>query len=244
MTTLDDDTTARDDRRPGEATRIRYNPTRVRDAGSFERAERHSRRVRRLRYILPGLAILGVVIFWGTARFIPGDMESLVESSGIDVKTNSVVMQAPHIAGFEGTRRSYEVKAASAVQGLADPKVVTFNTIEGRFGLDDDGEAQVAAPSGIYDGNTNTLKLTEGIQLTTTDGYAARLTDAAIDLEAGSLISDRPLELKSAEGSLKAGAIEVQDRGKRVVFKDGVSVTYLPPGELAAAPAAPATGTP
>lgn len=244
MTTLDDDTYARDDRRPEPDTRLRYNPTRVRDAGSFERAERHSRRVRRLKYILPGLAILGVVVFWATARFIPGDMESLVQSSGIDVKTNSVVMQAPHIAGFEGTKRSYEVKAASAVQGLADPKVVTFNTIEGRFALDGDGEAQLQAPSGIYDGNTNTLKLTQGIALTTTNGYAATLTDAAIDLEAGSLRSDLPLQLKSAEGSLKAGAIEIEDRGKRVVFKGGVTVTYLPPAELASAPSGPSTGNP
>lgn len=241
MTTFDDDTYARDPPRPAAGDRIRYNPTRVRDDSAFHRAQRHSTLVRRLRFILPALAVAGIGIFWATARFSPGDMESLVKSSGIDVDTNSVVMQAPHISGFEGTRRSYEVKAASATQSLADPKVVTFRTIEGRLGLDSAGEAHVTAPDGVYDGNANTLALAHGITVTTTTGYAAQLTDATIDLEAGSLTSDQPLELKSAEGVLRANAVTVSDRGKHVIFKGGVSVTYTPAGELATASGTPSS---
>lgn len=244
MMTLDDDTPARQGPRAAAGGRIRYNPSQTRDEGAFERAERHSSLVRRLRFILPGLAVAGVALFWATARFLPGDMDALVQSSGIDVQTNSVVMQAPHISGFEGTRRSYEVKAASAVQSLSDPNVVTFRTIEGRFGLESEGEARLTAPDGVYNGNSNTLTLANGITLTTTNGYAARLSDAAVDLDAGSLTSSQPLQLKSDDGTLRANAISVLDRGKHVIFKGGVSVTYLPPGQLAAAPGAPSSTDP
>jgi hypothetical protein len=34
---------------------------------------------------------------------------------------------------------------------------------------------------------------------------------------------------------IKANSVNVSDRGKRVVFGNGVSVTYTPAGELAAA---------
>ena len=49
-----------------------------------------SRTVRRLRIILPIIALIAVGALWATARVIPGDLASLVAMSGIDVKSNSV----------------------------------------------------------------------------------------------------------------------------------------------------------
>jgi lipopolysaccharide export system protein LptC len=232
MTAFDDDRYMDEDAPPAPAVRIRYNPKRAREGDAFVAAERHSKLVRRLKFILPTLAIAAIAVFWGTARFIPGDLASLVAVAGIDAASNSVVMQKPHISGFEGTRRAYEVKADSAVQNLDDPKVVTFKAIVGRFGLDEAGTATVDAALGVYDGNQNTLNLKDGITVQTTTGYAGKFTDAAIDLGKGSLTSSKPIELSTAEGSIRANGVTVTDRGKRIKFTDGVSVTYLPPGEL------------
>jgi len=220
------------------APRIRYTPPKTRDADAFVKATRHSVLVRRLKFILPTLAILAIVAFWATARIIPGDLAALVAVAGIDAKSNSVVMDKPHISGFEGTRRAYEFKADTAIQSLDDPKVVTFKQIVGHFGLEDAGVATVDAAIGIYDGNKNTLLLKDGITMQTTTGYSGRFTDAAIDLAKGTLISSQPLEFTTMEGKIHANAVNVTERGKHIVFSDGVSVTYLPPGDLAAAPSA------
>jgi lipopolysaccharide export system protein LptC len=220
------------ERAAAPARRVRYNPRDTRGEGAFAAAERHSRVVRVLKYVLPALAILGGVTFWASARVVPGDMAAIVQSAGIDVESNSVVMDKPHISGFEGTRRAYEVKADSAVQSLDDPKVVTFNEIDGRFGLDEAGVAQLDATTGIYDGNTNTLTLKDGIDVQTNTGYSATLQGAAIDLAKGTLVSDQPLELRTGEGSIKAGGVSVAERGKRVTFTGGVTVVFMPPGDL------------
>jgi lipopolysaccharide export system protein LptC len=239
MSAVDDDEYA-DERQPtgaARAPRIRYNPPKERDPDAYRRASRHSSLVRRLRFILPALAAIGVVVFWASARVIPtGDLQSLVSVASIDPASNSVVMDKPHISGFEGTRRAYEVKAESALQSLTDPKVVTFKTISGRFGLEDAGVATVNAASGVYDGNKNTLMLNDGIQLKTTDGTSGRLTDAAIDLGSGTLTSSSPLELSTAQGTIHANAVNVTENGKRIIFSGGVSVTYLPPGDLVTRP--------
>jgi len=232
MTDLSHDRYGQDDAEPAPAARIRYNPPRNRDEDAYRKAERHSSLVRRLKFILPVLAVAGVVAFWATARVIPGDLAALVAIAGIDAKSNSVVMQKPHISGFEGTRRAYEVKADSAVQSLDDPKVVTFKQIVGRFGLDDAGVATVDAAIGVYDGNKNTLLLQDGVTMQTTNGYAGTFTEAAIDLGKGTLTSTKPLELSTAEGKIRANGVTVTERGKRIAFTNGVSVTYLPPGEL------------
>jgi lipopolysaccharide export system protein LptC len=212
--------------------RVRYNPQDSRDADAFGRAERHSRRVRVLKFALPALVVLGAVVFWGSARFVPSNMAAIVEAAGIDVDSNSVTMQKPQISGFEGTRRAYEVKADSAVQNLNDPKVVTFSAIDGRFGLDEAGEATLDATTGVYDGNTNTLTLKDGIDVQTDSGYSATLQGAAIDLAKGTLVSDQPLEIRTAEGNIRANGVSVSERGKRVTFTNGVSVVYMPPAEL------------
>ena len=224
---IDDDPPA-----PPRGRQLRYNPRDTRGDAVFDAAARNTRRVRFLRIALPALAAVAIAVFWGTARFMPGDMDAIVESAGIDVESNSVMMEAPHISGFEGTRRAYEVKAQSAIQSLDDPKVVTFNGIDGRFGLDGAGEANLDAAVGIYDGNANTLTLKNGATVQTTTGYAATFEGAAIDFAKGTLVSDQPLKIRTQDGNLEANAVSVAERGKRVTFTNGVRVTYMPPGEL------------
>lgn len=218
--------------------RIRYDPTSRGGEEAYREARRHSRLVRALKIVLPAIAVAGILLFWASAHFIPSDLAGLISSAGIDLKTNSVVMNTPRISGFEGTKRAYEVKAARAIQSLDDPKVLTFEKINAHIGLDNAGTATVDAGTGIYNGNNNTLELKNGISIQTTTGYAASVREAAIDLAKGSLSSSTPVEIHAKEGTLRANSMEVTDRGKSIAFRGGVSVTFMPPGKLATAPEA------
>ena len=218
--------------------RVRYDPTRRGGEQAYRDARRHSRVVRILRIVLPALAIIGIGVFWASARFIPSDIAGLISNAGIDITSNSVIMKTPHISGFEGTRRAYEVTAAHAIQSLSDPKVLTFETINAHIGLDNAGTATVDAGTGVYNGNNNTLELKDGISVHTTTGYSAKVEQAAVDLAAGSLQTSHPVEIQGKEGTLRADSMVVTDRGKHVTFHGGVSVTFMPPAELASAPEA------
>jgi lipopolysaccharide export system protein LptC len=218
--------------------RIRYEPTQRGGEEAYRSARRHSRLVRTLRIVLPSLAAAGILLFWASAHFIPSDLAGLVSKAGIDFESNSVVMDAPHISGFEGTRQAYEVKAARAIQSLDDPKVLTFEEINAHIGMEDAGIATVDAGTGVYDGNNNTLELKNGVSVHTTTGYTATIQQAAIDLAKGSLRSAMPVEIHAKEGTLRANSIEVTERGKFAAFRGGVSVTFMPPAALAAPPEA------
>jgi len=220
--------------RPAARRRFDYDPTRGRGADAFDAARRHSFMVRWFKVVLPVLAVGGAALFWGSAQFIPSDPAAIAELAGIDAAADSIVMEQPHISGYDGTRQAYEVKANRAVQSLNDPKVVTFDDIDAHIGLDEGGTASLDATTGVYDGNDNTLVLKDGVA-TTTSGYWASFQEAAIDLAEGSLVSDRPIEIRTNEGTIRANGLQVSDHGKRVSFLNGVSVTYLPPGDLAAA---------
>jgi len=217
--------------------RGRYDPTRKGGETAYREAERHSRLVRRLKVILPLAAVAAVGLFFATFRMIPSDLASLISLAGVDVESGSVIMNKPQISGFEGTRRAYQVKADRAVQNLDNPKVVTFEEIDARIGMDGDGTATLGAGTGVYDGNADTLVLKERIAVRTTTGYEALLEEAAIDLKKGSMVSSRPIELRTNEGIIRANEVEVSERGKKIEFRKGVSVTYMPPGETFAEPA-------
>jgi lipopolysaccharide export system protein LptC len=213
---------------PGPA-RGRYSPRIRGGATAYRAARRHSALVRSLRFILPALAVAGVAAFWGTARFAPSDVLSLLNIAGVDLDKRAIIMDDPHLSGFEGTRRSYDVTADTAMQSLDDPKLITLNGIVGHFGFGDGTTATVKAKSGLYDARTSQLSLTEGVAATTTDGYTADLVDASVDVDLGRLATDKPVVLTSSEGTIRANGMTVLDSGKHVLFTGGVSVTYRPP---------------
>jgi lipopolysaccharide export system protein LptC len=221
--------------KPAPRRRLRYDPTRPVDDAAFATARSHSRLVRRLKVILPVVAVLAVAVFWGAIRFIPTDLATIAKGAGIDATSQSITMTRPRISGFEGTRRAYDVQAETAVQSLSDPKVVTFNKIDASIGLDAAGTAKLNAATGIYDGNKNTLILKDGIAIATDTGYTASVREASVDLGKGSLVTSVPIEITTGQGSIRANSLNVTDRGKRIIFGNGVSVTFTPPGDLAAA---------
>lgn len=224
--------------------RIRFDPTRVRDERLYSRAYSHSRWVRRLKFILPAVAVAAVIGFFLTMRVVTGTGEAVISTAGINVAKKSLEMKAPHISGFTGTQQSYELKALRALQDLNNPKVVRLEKIDGHFGTGNGQTATISAATGVYDGTANSLHLTDGIELATTDGYKARFADAEVDIAKGHLETDKPLEIEAdgatLKGSIKANRLVVEDHGKHVTFSGGVSVTFIPPDDAGAAVAAPA----
>src|SRR5436190_4105530 len=120
MTELTDHSTA--------PRRVRFDPTRPRGADAYVRAHRHSRRVRFLKFALPTIAAVSVVGFFLTMRFADITGGALVGFAGLNIEKKSLIMDAPHMSGYDASRRPYEVKAIKALQDLNNPKMVTLDT--------------------------------------------------------------------------------------------------------------------
>lgn len=210
---------------------IRFDPTQERGPEFFENATRHSRWVRRLKILLPTLAAIGVLGFLAVVQFAPEPGDAVITLSGVNIEDESVTMEKPHISGFEGTRRAYEVRASQAVQDLNNPNIVTMDNIRARLGLGDGETAQIRATKGIYDAASGKLVLEDGITLKTTNGYDATFERATVDIETGRMSSNRPLEIITEQGTVKANGMVLRQDGKHVRFRNGVSVVFTPPAD-------------
>jgi lipopolysaccharide export system protein LptC len=221
--------TASASRREGPRAAV-LEVTAIRDASVYRAARRHSALVRVLKIVLPVLILVGLGGF-GITLYLSQKAADLGLSFGsIDLKSNSLVMEKPEVSGFHGLEQSYEVNAERAVQSLATPNVVTLEGIGARIGIATDDTATVRAGTGVYDTRAETLVLTDGIHLSTTTGYTAHLEAADVDLKNGSLQALNPVELTAPDGTIRGNELQVFDGGKRVVLRNGVSMTLLPGG--------------
>jgi lipopolysaccharide export system protein LptC len=214
---------------------FRYDPSKLRGEEVFRDARRHSGLVRWLKIILPALAGAGVVAFLVTIKTMTSDIADLFTLASIAVDSKNLIMEKPHLSGFKGTEHSYEVHAERALQDLTNPKVVRLEMIDAEFGLTSDVRVSLDATSGVFDGDKETLELTNGITVSSTDGYAAKLDMAMVDLRAGTLVSEGNIEISSLDGLVRSRALSISDRGKKISFTGGVSLTFVPPEAPAAA---------
>ena len=197
----------------------------------FRAAKRHSRRIRFLRVAVPAgvvAAVIGAVAFTFLAKplsllsKLPVDIGSLVMSG------TKIMMQQPRISGFTRDNRRYDLTAQSAGQDLTKPDMVELNGIQAIMEMQDKSVYETTAKSGSYNSKTELLTLNQNIVVTSTSGYQALLSEAVVDIRAGKIVSNKPVEVKTAVWTVNANRMEIAEAGEHMKFEHGVSVTLLP----------------
>lgn len=192
----------------------------------FARARRHSRWVRRLKIALPATAALivvaGIATTW-LARSLPDN----VTVAGTSIQDGRVVMQDPRMSGVDGQERPYEMRAERAIQSLTGGGV-DLEKVRARLSVDEDTTADITAVAGVYDVDTEKLRLTEGIEVQTSNGIVIRLETADIDLEAGTMVGGGPVAIDTPSQTIRASSLTVSEGGKVLSFGGRVRMVIAP----------------
>lgn len=196
----------------------------ARPARSFERARRHSRRVRYLKIGIPIAAVLLVALFSAWAWLSSRDGIS-ARISGASVTEGKLVMSDAKLNGFTRDNLPYSLSAQRAVQDLTDTKLIQLDTIVARLPIDPENWADIAAASGVFDERNNVLDIDSAMTIKTTSGIVAEFRSAKVDIGTGTVTSDDPISVEMDGSRLEAGSMQVSDRGKVVVFRDQVRMT-------------------
>ena len=206
----------------------------------YRAARRHSRAgAHRSRSCCPALAVRRRAVFWASARFIPSDLASLVSIAGIDVEVQQRRHEQAAYLRFRGHPPRLRGHGRHApIQSLDDPKVLTFEEIDAHIGLDDGRHRHR---------RRRHRRLQRQQQHAGTEGrhrhrdhhrLFGHHRGGRVDLGKGSLASNTAGRDPQQGGHHPRRQRRGDDRGKHIIFRGGVSVTYMPPAELAAAPEA------
>ena len=185
-------------------------------------AARHSRRVRRLKIVLPLIAVLIGAIFVAVSvvrAFLP---------ENLTIENGKIVMQNPAISGRNKQDISYSMKAKRALQDIANPDIITLETIHAEMPVNDTLMATVEAISGIYDRGRNTLDMNAPFSITMNNGLIADFEAAYLDINAGEMETKKPIAISMKGGSIVAQSLRMTDKGRIVTFEGMVKVIVDP----------------
>ena len=197
----------------------------------FAAAARHSRVVRILRVAVPAAValsmafIVAISIFnplrWSLGSKLPVDIGKLVVSG------TKVTMKSPHMAGFSTDQRPYEMWAKAAIQDLTDPDHLELKTLRAKMAMEDQSTVTLDARTGYFDSKTQMLDLRKDVFVQSSTGYEAKLAQAYVDINKGTVTSDEHVDVKLLNGTLTADRIRIYNSGELVRFEGNVVMNLI-----------------
>jgi lipopolysaccharide export system protein LptC len=197
----------------------------------FAAAARHSRMVRALRVAVPAAVLLAlasiVLIQVFLNPFQAGLVKLPVDMSNLVVSGTKITMETPHLAGFSTDQRPYELWAKAAIQDLTDPDHVELRTLRAKVMMEDKSTVTMDARTGFFDSKQQMLDLRKDIFLQSSTGYEAKLSQAYVDINKGTVTSDEHVDVKLLNGTLTADRLRIINSGEIVRFEGNVVMNLI-----------------
>lgn len=185
---------------------------RVAEAG--ERWRARSRRIQRLRRVLPLviLVIAGSAVGWTVFRTIMSGVERRASES------RELRLDNPQFHGQDEQGRSFLIGAKGAVRDTETGKYRLIGPIL-RLNLGGRKVTELTADGGTYDEARRSIIIGPNVKISDGEsGFTLVTPEAVIDTKTGKVTGDKGVEGTSPIGTIKASAYAIHDQGRRVEF--------------------------
>lgn len=195
-----------------------------------EQAMARSRLIKRLRYILPGVALFLIAMFFISSQSANEDDAFLEELAVETLNAQEATVIKPSFAGLGTDGQPYEITAATAAQDPDNEDTVNLN---GPRAVLQDGEAKTLATanSGTFNSDENLLKLQQNVVLEreiSGKSYTLHTPDAVVAIADETVTSSSGVTGWAENGSLRADTMEVYNNERRVIFTGNVRMKIEP----------------
>ncbi|MEM1398074.1 MAG: LPS export ABC transporter periplasmic protein LptC [Pseudomonadota bacterium] len=198
-------------------------------------AAAHSRQVRRLRIILPSLAVVLVCIFFANTRNDRPEDVFLDQLTNIEAMSEELRMANPHFSGVDADGTPFDITASSATQISTDNKTVELNQPKAVSGTDGGEQSTISAKTGKFNSDENMLELTEDVVFERrlgSDSYVMRTSSATFNVDQDTVESNVGVEGDGPRGSrIKADRMTANNETQKAVFEGNVAVRIYPKRE-------------
>lgn len=195
---------------------------------AVELARVRARIVRNVR-ILAALLISALVLNILVQAFMAGDHEP---AAPIGMVGDAERITNPRFTGRDQSGRPFVLTADTAVRrmeglgnltDLENPRI-DYALLFG--GANRPDASEILSRAGVYDDRTRVLRMIDAVRFSTLSGYRFRTDGAALDLGAGVVTGNFPVEGRAPWGGIQANGFELYDDGRRLVFTGGVVTRF------------------
>lgn len=193
-------------------------------ASSYATAMAHSRRVRRLKVLLPIAALLISLAFIAVS-VVRAYLPENIAVGGVKIENGKIVMEKPAVSGRNNEGISYTMLAERALQDIKNPDLITLQTIKASVPVSKDVLASVIAIEALYNRAKDDLKMTEPFSINLNSGIRAEFQSADLDVKAGRMETTKPVSINTKSASILAQSMKMTDKGRTILFRGKVKVS-------------------
>jgi lipopolysaccharide export system protein LptC len=196
-------------------------------AAAYRRALAHSGRVRRLKVMLPVVALL-ISLGFLAVSWIKTMIPENLSIGGASIENGRIVMEKPAISGRNGDGISYFMNARRALQAILNPNDIALEDIEAAVPIRGDLVARVTGKAAKFDRATDKLEMTAPFVVTLSSGLVVHFQAAHLDPHAGLLVSNDAVRVDAKDSTLVANSLKITDKGSVIAFDGKVRMVITP----------------
>lgn len=187
--------------------------------------------VRFMKFILPLIALgtVAAVIAWPQLSKRHNTLS--LSFSDVDSASAALVMNNPKYRGSDASGQPYVVTADRAIQDPKDDKQVTLDRVQADITMSSGEWWSLTADTGLYNGTAHLLDLYGNINVYGDRGSEMHGHSAEVNLQTKVISSDEKVWGQAEFGQIRANGMRVYDKGRVIVFINGVKTTILPRGK-------------
>ncbi len=183
--------------------------------GGFAR----SRFVATMKYILPGLAMLLLVVVVAWPEFASDDDRFLIPEAVGPIGTSRPQVLNARVLGVDSKARPFQITAeTSALKNEGGREFYLLEQPKADIVLEDGSWVALTAVDGQYEEETKFLYLVGDVNVFHDAGHEFRTPKARFNLDDRSAAGDDPVEGQGPLGTLKSEGFRIFDGGDRVLF--------------------------
>jgi lipopolysaccharide export system protein LptC len=173
-----------------------------------------------LKRTLP-IVIAVLVIFLAVAPFThTAEVSFVLDKNKVDMAGERMKVVEALYRGQDSKGRPFSLKAGSAVQKTSRDPIVNLNDLVGRMQLDTGG-ALVTAQRGVYDMDTEKVRIDGAVRFESADGYRMTTRDVDIALAERNLRSRGAVEGRIPAGTFRADHLNADLENHTVTLNGG-----------------------
>lgn len=191
---------------------------------AFRVARRHTWLVRSLKVLLPSAILL---VFAAYGFLLRGSVDvgpGKLSIGKIEVTADDLKMKNLTYFGVTKDGGKYDVRAKEAAVDFAQTGPVRLDFIDGDLTQANGVVTRLKSRRGMLDNKKGEMELLDGVEITSTNGLAARLHSAKVFNKDHRIVSQQPVVAAMPAGQIQANAMDLEAKARRGVFNGDVRV--------------------
>lgn len=181
-------------------------------------AIRHSRFIRRLRLILPVIAVMMIVAVFSWNMLSDDDVAMVREAAQMPRQTAANELLNPRFESTDSKNQPFTIIAKRAVQDAADHDLLQLESPTGDVMLNNGHWLAVRSRTGAYGQAAGTLRLSGDVELFHDLGYQFSLQQIDMDLKAQTAMADTAVEGFGVDLKLNAAGLTADMQTGHLIF--------------------------